>query len=125
MHRIHKKYVLYYYYNFSFPNYSLWYGDLFKMKYTQCWKGSSEVKKVQGFLLPDYDLGIKKELKIGKSEMKSLAILEGWWYPAIKFCHIWAELAVCVRCYLHDGLRFFFIYSNFEFLLYPKIIIKQ
>ena len=57
--------------------------------------------------------------------MKSLAILEGWWYPPIKFCHIWAELAVCVRYYLHDGLRFFFIYSNFEFLLHPKIIIKQ
>ena len=43
---------------------------------------------------------------------------------AIKFSHIWAELAVCVRRYLHDGSRFFFIYSNFEFLLYPKIIIK-
>ena len=93
--------------------------------YTQCWKGSSEEKKVQWFLLLDYDLGIKKELKMGKSEMKSWAILEGWWYTAIKFCHIWAELAVCVRWYLHDGSRFFFIHSNFELLLYPKIIIKQ
>ena len=33
-------------------------------------------------------------------------------------------MAVCVRCYLHDGFRLHFISSNFEFLLRPNNIIK-
>ena len=98
---------------------------MFILQVTQVGKGSSEGKKVQRILLLDYVLGIWKELKIAKIEIKSEAILEGWWYTGRKIHQIWAGLAVCVRCYFHDGFRFHFIFSNFEFLLHPKNIIKQ
>ena len=42
-----------------------------------------------------------------------------------QFSQNMAEFSACVPPALQYGLRFFFTFGNFEFLLHPKIIIKQ